>query len=78
VAGSMASFGADTVPTWSTKPTRKSQATTNNTHNGDVNNTGVRIEDMNVQSGTDNEAAARNLQSQMNSVGGQWINHGYP
>jgi hypothetical protein len=32
---------------------------------------GFRIDNMNVESGTDNEAAARNLQSQINSVGGQ-------
>jgi hypothetical protein len=41
------------------------------THNGDIHNTGVHIDNVNAESGTDNDAAARNLEQQMNSVGGK-------
>lgn len=57
-------------------PAKKAQGGANNTHNGDVNQTGVHIDNMHVESGTDNEAAARHLKQQMQSAGGDWINRG--
>jgi hypothetical protein len=47
-------------------------------HEGDVNSTGVKIENMNFQRGDDGDDVVRSLNQQGLSVGGQWLNRGWP
>jgi hypothetical protein len=54
-------------------PTKKNQATTNNTHNGDVHQTGINVENVNVNH-QDGEDVWAKIQQQGMSVGGQWLN----
>jgi hypothetical protein len=57
-------------------PQKKGQ-TNNTTHNGDVNQTGIRVDNVNVNH-QDGEDVWDKIKAQGMSVGGQWINRGYP
>jgi hypothetical protein len=63
-------------PMGTNSPAKKSQNTTNNTHNGDVHQTGINVENVNVNH-ADGEDVWDKIKAQGMSVGGQWINRGY-
>lgn len=52
-------------------PQKKNQGQTNNTHNGDVNQTGMHADNMTINS-KDGEEAARTLNQQLNAQGDGW------
>jgi hypothetical protein len=54
------------------RPQKKGQ-TNNTTHNGDVNQTGIRVDNVNVNH-QDGEDVWAKIQQQGMSVGGQWLN----
>jgi hypothetical protein len=57
-------------------PQNKSQSSNTQIHNGDVNSTGVHVENMNFQRGDDGDDVVRSLNRQMSANRGQRINRG--
>jgi hypothetical protein len=53
-------------------PQKKAQGSTNNTHNGDVNNTGINVDTVNVN-GSDADKTWETIKQQGMANGGQWL-----